>query len=54
MAWATKLKPDEEIIIGDKTVIRTEDGRTAHIRISDCGAPPRLKVMKRKIGAADE
>ncbi len=47
MAWCTKLKPDEEIVIGDKTSIRVT--RVTEVEIRDVGAPPRLSVKKRPV-----
>lgn len=49
MAWCTKLKPGEEIVIGDKTVIRVAGDRPADIQINDIGDPPRLSVKKRPV-----
>lgn len=54
MAWITELKAGEEIVVDDKTVIRLESGGKARIVISNIGAPPRHKIVKRRIGAADE
>lgn len=47
MAWKTKLKPDEELVIGDKTVIRVE--RVTAIEVRDINDPPRLSVKKRPV-----
>lgn len=47
MAWCTKLKPGEEIVIGDKTAIRVS--RPTEIEIRDINDPPRLSVKKRPV-----
>lgn len=49
MAWCTKLKPGEEIVIGDQKVIRVQGDRVAHISIKDIGPPPRMPVIKRPV-----
>lgn len=51
MAWCTKLKPGEEIVIGDKTVIRVArvGERLAEVEVRDIGDPPRLSVKKRLV-----
>jgi hypothetical protein len=54
MAWCTKLKPGQEIVIDDKTVIRLEGETAVRIAILAIGAPPRHKIVKRRVDPAND